>query len=262
MKSFTQYSELNESFKKGDFIKTPTGEVHRVFNVVGNSLETAPYRGKNGYGGGTTVHKTKATKVPTPKDVTEEVMEEVSLDETTHVFHATVTRGRSSALGSTEVHHVKAKSREDAESKLHKDLAAHERKLHRLKYIGIKEEVSLDEMTQGKEYTQAQLQKKIQSGNWEATHDIKPGKSVEMRHHTGKRVTVHVKEEVSLDESVNQMDLYVAAVQKDVDSTKPHDQRTTQPQSAAAMGLMTEYVASIDKYVGSHLHNQGNKDDK
>ena len=49
-------------------------------------------------------------------------------------------------------------------------------------------------MTQGKEYTQAQLQKKIQSGNWEATHDIKPGKHVEMRHHSGKRVIVQVKE--------------------------------------------------------------------
>ena len=54
----------------------------------------------------------------------------------------------------------------------------------------------LDEVTQGKSYTQAQLHKKIQSGNWEATHDIKPGKHVEMRHHTGKRVMVHVKEDV------------------------------------------------------------------
>jgi hypothetical protein len=59
-----------------------------------------------------------------------------------------------------------------------------------------KEEVDLDEMTQGKEYTQAQLQKKIQSGNWEATHDIKPGKHVEMRHHTGKKVMVQVKEDL------------------------------------------------------------------
>jgi hypothetical protein len=64
-----------------------------------------------------------------------------------------------------------------------------------------KEEVELDEMTQGKEYTQAQLQKKIQSGNWEATHDIKPGKHVEMRHHTGKRVMVHVKEDTQMDEA-------------------------------------------------------------
>jgi hypothetical protein len=60
----------------------------------------------------------------------------------------------------------------------------------------VKEEVDLDEMTQGKEYTQAQLQKKIQSGNWEATHDIKPGKHVEMRHHTGKKVMVQVKEDL------------------------------------------------------------------
>ena len=132
--------ELDEDFKKGDFIKTPTGEVHRVFDVKGNSLETAPYRGKNGYGGGTTVHKTKATKVPAPKDVTEEVDQ-------------------------------------------------------------------LEEMTQGKEYTQAQLQKKIQSGNWEATHDIKPGKHVEMRHHSGKRVVVQVKEESELGDLAHQKTL-------------------------------------------------------
>lgn len=59
----------------------------------------------------------------------------------------------------------------------------------------------IDEMTQGKSYTQDQLRKKMQSGNWEATHDIKPGKHVEMRHHTGKRVMVHVKEETSLGEA-------------------------------------------------------------
>jgi hypothetical protein len=67
--------------------------------------------------------------------------------------------------------------------------------------VPVTEEVDqLDEVTQGKSYTQAQLHKKIQSGNWEATHDIKPGKHVEMRHHTGKRVMVHVKEEVKLEE--------------------------------------------------------------
>lgn len=75
-----------------------------------------------------------------------------------------------------------------------------------MKHMGVvKEEVEqLEEMTQGKEYTQAQLQKKIQSGNWEATHDIKPGKHVEMRHHTGKRVTVYVKEESELGDLAHQ----------------------------------------------------------
>lgn len=68
--------------------------------------------------------------------------EAVEGDEKTHVFHATVTRGRSGVLGSTELHHVKAKSREEATSKLHKDLAAHDRKLHRLEYKGIKEELT------------------------------------------------------------------------------------------------------------------------
>jgi hypothetical protein len=69
------------------------------------------------------------------------------------------------------------------------------------------ESVELDEMTQGKEYTQAQLQKKIQSGNWEATHDIKPGKHVEMRHHSGKRVTVQVREESELGDLAHQKTL-------------------------------------------------------
>ena len=74
-----------------------------------------------------------------------------------------------------------------------------------------KESVELDEMTQGKSYTQDQLRKKMQSGNWEATHDIKPGKHVEMRHHTGKRVMVHVKESVEqLDElSPNLLHRYI-----------------------------------------------------
>ena len=74
-----------------------------------------------------------------------------------------------------------------------------------------KESVELDEMTQGKSYTQDQLRKKMQSGNWEATHDIKPGKHVEMRHHTGKRVMVHVKESIEqLDElSPNLLHRYI-----------------------------------------------------
>ncbi|MHB8123416.1 MAG: hypothetical protein ACYDG4_14815 [Desulfuromonadaceae bacterium] len=57
------------------------------------------------------------------------------------------------------------------------------------------ESVDLQEMKQGKEYTQAQIMKKINSGEWEAVTDIKPGKHVELRHHTGKRVQVQVKED-------------------------------------------------------------------
>jgi predicted RNA binding protein YcfA (HicA-like mRNA interferase family) len=58
-------------------------------------------------------------------------------------------------------------------------------------------EETLDEMTRGKEYTKAQLMDKIKSGNWEATTDIKPGKHVELRHHSGKRVVVQVKHDMS-----------------------------------------------------------------
>lgn len=76
----------------------------------------------------------------------------------------------------------------------------------------------IDEVTQGKSYTSDQLKKKIQSGNWEATHDIKPGKHVEMRHHTGKRVIVQVKEEVEqIDElSSDTLQKYKTAAHKSI----------------------------------------------
>ena len=65
----------------------------------------------------------------------------------------------------------------------------------------VAEEVELNEMTQGKSYSQKQLTDKINSGNWEAQTDIKPGKHVEMRHRSGKTVQVHVKEDFDqLDE--------------------------------------------------------------
>ncbi len=67
-----------------------------------------------------------------------------------------------------------------------------------------REEVEqVDEMQQGKEYTQKQLQDKIKSGNWEASYDIKPGKNVEMRHRSGKKVTVMVK---NVQEEAEQVD--------------------------------------------------------
>jgi hypothetical protein len=69
------------------------------------------------------------------------------------------------------------------------------------------ESVDLQEMKQGKEYTQAQIMKKINSGEWEAVTDIKPGKHVELRHHTGKRVQVQVKEDFEQIEELNKSTL-------------------------------------------------------
>jgi hypothetical protein len=64
----------------------------------------------------------------------------------------------------------------------------------------------LNELTQGQSYTQKQLMDKIRSGDWEATYDIKPGRHVEMRHHSGRRVTVHVKNQTKLGEyTVNEI---------------------------------------------------------
>lgn len=65
---------------------------------------------------------------------------------------------------------------------------------HFLKAIG--EEVELDEMKMGKEYPMSHVLNRIKSGDYEAMQDVKPGKHVELRHHSGKRVTVKVKEEV------------------------------------------------------------------
>jgi hypothetical protein len=64
----------------------------------------------------------------------------------------------------------------------------------------------LNELTQGQSYTQKQLMDKIRSGDWEATYDIKPGRHVEMRHQSGRRVTVHVKNQTKLGEyTVNEI---------------------------------------------------------
>ena len=83
-------------------------------------------------------------------------------------------------------------------------------KVHDAVHVGmVKEEAEyIEEMKYGKEYSKEHIEKKIRSGDWEAVTDIKPGNHVELRHHTGKRVTVFVKpapvkEEVEhLDESV------------------------------------------------------------
>jgi hypothetical protein len=60
---------LFESIKTGDFVKDPQGNVHRVFDVKGNTLHTGKYRGNNKYGGTDTLHVTKAKKVDRPHDV-------------------------------------------------------------------------------------------------------------------------------------------------------------------------------------------------
>lgn len=61
-----------------------------------------------------------------------------------------------------------------------------------------------------------------------------------------------------MTESNDNMAAYVAAVQRDVDRIKPHDQRPAEVAQAPANN-MNHYVGAIDKYVGSHLYNkQGN----
>jgi hypothetical protein len=50
----------------------------------------------------------------------------------------------------------------------------------------------------------SEVMKKIKSGTHEATHDVKPGKHVELRHiDSGKKTTVYVKESSELDEATD-----------------------------------------------------------
>lgn len=68
----------------------------------------------------------------------------------------------------------------------------------------VKEDIEqIEEMKQGKEYTKDHIEKKIRTGDWEAVTDIKPGKHVELRHHTGKRIQVQVKEEIEQIEELS-----------------------------------------------------------
>lgn len=71
--------EINKSIKKGDFVKDPHGNIHRVYDVRGTTLHTDKYRGNNSYGGTESLHITKATKIATPKSVNEEVKEQTEV---------------------------------------------------------------------------------------------------------------------------------------------------------------------------------------
>jgi hypothetical protein len=76
-------ADLGEAFKAGDFVKDTRGNIHRVHEVRGTTLHTSEYRGNNSYGGNTTLHTTKATKVPKPASVTEEAEQIDELSKTT-----------------------------------------------------------------------------------------------------------------------------------------------------------------------------------
>jgi len=86
------------------------------------------------------------------------------------------------------------------------ELMEQAKQLESIKSEEIEESEILDEMKQGQSYSQKQIEQKIKSGDWEAVTDIKPGKHVELRHHTGKRVQVHVKEEVEQQDESEQLD--------------------------------------------------------
>ena len=53
---------------KGDWIKGPTGDIYQVIGVRGTTVHAAPYRGKNAFGGETTLHLTKVKVTDQPAD--------------------------------------------------------------------------------------------------------------------------------------------------------------------------------------------------
>jgi len=55
-------------------------------------------------------------------------------------------------------------------------------------------------MKYGSTHSADKIKKKVQSGEWETMNDIEPGKTIELKHHTGKRTMVHVAEE-NVDEN-------------------------------------------------------------
>ena len=79
MKKFSQYineeENLQEGISKGDFVKDSQGNVHRVFDVMGNVLSVGKYHGDGKYGGTNSVHMSKVTK--TQKPMEESVNEEM-----------------------------------------------------------------------------------------------------------------------------------------------------------------------------------------
>ena len=129
-----------------------------------------------------------------------EKIEEANME--THRVSVTVT-DPNHTMSTMRKEKIQKRVRVQARDKQHAiDSAIHHYKkagykVHDHDYIGkVNEELELEESLKWKQsYSHTQLKNKIKTGEWEAQTDIKPGKHVEMRHHTGKIVIVHVKEE-------------------------------------------------------------------
>jgi len=163
---------------------------------------------------------------------------------------------------------VKAETPQEAINKARDHYKKQGYKVHDHNHIGelTEEQAQLDEVKQGQSYTQAQLMKKIQTGNWEATHDIKPGKHVEMRHHTGKRVMVQVKEakdpreyDYEGDMAKSQLRAIIANAQQVHDMLKDNTNMAEWVQSKIT--LAADYISTVADYMQSEVKEDTQMDE-
>lgn len=116
----------------------------------------------------------------------------------------------------------------------------------------------LDEMKHMGSYTQSHVMKKIKSGDWEATADVKPNRHVELRHHSGKRITVKVehdpvKEDVELVEGKKWSKLGYSSEHDYHKARYTHASGKKAPAGTSTMAMMV-MADKAERESGKKLH--------
>lgn len=116
----------------------------------------------------------------------------------------------------------------------------------------------LDEMKHMGSYTQSHVMKKIKSGDWEASSDVKPNRHVELRHHSGKRITVKVehdpvKEDVELVEGKKWSKLGYSSEHDYHKARYTHASGKKAPAGTSTMAMMV-MADKAERESGKKLH--------
>lgn len=110
-------------------------------------------------------------------------------------------------------------------------------------------------------HSHAHVMKKIKSGDWEATHDIKAGRHLEIIDHSkgGKRKTIHVKEEFNVNEEMTdaqkaERERLVKGMKKNLAGFKAkYGERAKEVMYATATKqAMKEEAESLEEESGQH----------
>lgn len=110
-------------------------------------------------------------------------------------------------------------------------------------------------------HSHAHVMKKIKSGDWEATHDIKAGRHLEIIDHSkgGKRKTIHVKEEFDMNEEMtdaqkSERERIVKGMKKNIAGFKAkYGERAKEVMYATATKqAMKEEAESLEEESGQH----------